>query len=122
MRPVFVVASSSRLIFHDPKCVGFDGEIGEVPPSRYDGQIIRPGGFLISACGRSDPPSGTEGSFDLQEVRTGRIIAHISWEGELGGTNKLEASASDDGWQTQAQRPPSTGALGHLGVHIGRRF
>ncbi|KAF8329906.1 Aegerolysin-domain-containing protein [Amanita rubescens] len=86
------------------------GTDGEIPPSQYDGQIIRPGSFLISACGRSDPPSGTEGSFDLQEARTGRIIAHISWDGALGGTNKLEASASDDDWQVQAQRPPSTGA------------
>ncbi|KAF8334801.1 hypothetical protein F5887DRAFT_1079426 [Amanita rubescens] len=119
MNTVFVVASSSRLIFHVRKCVGTDGAI---PPSQYDGQIIRPGSFLISACGRSDPPSGTEGSFDLQEARTGRIIAHISWDGALGGTNKLEASASDDDWQVQAQRPPSTGAPGQLGVHIGRHL
>jgi len=122
MSPVFVVASYSRLISHVRKYAGPTNE--EVPPSYYEGRLRTGSECLICSCGR-DTSSGTEGSFDLCDISSGSVIAHIYWDCVAVGTNKFEISTEGSNynyWKVQSQNHPSTGPLGDLRISVTRDY
>lgn len=75
----------------------------------------------ISACGKSDSTSGTQGSFDLYDGET--KIAHFSWSCPWGSpSNSLEASDhSKNYWVQLGAWNPIGGAIGSVEVEVQRK-
>lgn len=71
----------------------------------------------ISACGRENSPSGTEGTIDLYNGST--KIAQLYWNCPWGSsTNNFEVRGKDDGYVVGHSGGSPTGALGNIEVQV----
>ncbi|RPJ77934.1 MAG: aegerolysin [Alphaproteobacteria bacterium] len=90
----------------------------EIDKSGIEGMVINSGlSAIISACGRSDAASGTEGQFDLYD--NGRQIGTYYWDCPWGTkTNKSKWTPvveDDDAYITQITGANlNSGALGNI--------
>ncbi len=72
----------------------------EIQPSAIDGTVIPAGGsYTISACGREDAASGTEGSFDVYDGDT--KVGTYSWDCPWGSKSNTST------WTPFGPPPPA---------------
>lgn len=91
----------------------------EVQLDKVNGVTIKAGdSFTISACGREDSPSGTEGSFDLYDgdVHVGSYYWDCPWGSKSNSSTWTPGSDNYIGQQTGANL--DSGALGNVTLKI----
>ena len=81
----------------------------EIPPSAIEGTVVKAkGSYEISACGRQDSASGTEGFFDLYDGET--KIGTYTWDCPWGRPTNSST------WMPA--RPPNQYVTQQSGAHI----
>jgi len=81
-------------------------------------KIVPRGTFSIYSCGRSDSPSGTEGSFDLVDNSTNQLIRNIYWDCPWGSSrNTFNITGVNGDWIVEGNGANlESGALGNVTV------
>jgi len=93
----------------------------EVDPSSINGTQIDAGdAYAISACGREDSASGTEGSFDLYDGNA--HVGTYSWDCPWGSkTNSSTWSPAQDNYVAQITGANlDSGALGNVEIKVAK--
>lgn len=94
----------------------------EVSPDKIDGVTIHSGdAYTISACGRENASSGTEGSFDLYDGST--HIGSYSWDCPWGSKTNYSTwhPAGSDNYIAQVTGGNlDSGALGNVNIKIAK--
>ena len=94
----------------------------EVGTGYYSNTIINPYGSMeLSACGKADASSGTEGHFDLVDTSdNNKIIRSFYWDCPWGSkTNQWVVSQSNSKWEVYSKGANLYGgALGNITVDV----
>ncbi|KAH7919338.1 putative Asp-hemolysin precursor [Leucogyrophana mollusca] len=91
----------------------------EISPEEVD-KIVIPAGSeqSVSSCGRSNSPSGTEGSIDLYDDKT--KVCTLYWDCPWGSpTNNFEVRDVNQGYNvTNGPWNKTGGALGNIAIKV----
>lgn len=91
----------------------------EVDPKNINNTMIKnENSYVISACGRENSPSGTEGSFDLYDGET--HIGSYLWDCPWGSkTNTSTWNSDNSNYVTQVTGANlDSGALGNVNITV----
>ncbi|KAF8644314.1 hypothetical protein AX16_008522 [Volvariella volvacea WC 439] len=81
----------------------------DVELTGLEGDLIQAGADRrINSCGRENSPTGTEGSFQLVETTTGRVVTNISWDCPYTGENMLTVTNENNEWLVVKNRDATT--------------
>lgn len=121
IRPANVNVTLKNVVHEWGKFYSGDKD-NEVDPSSIEGTSISSGNaYTIEACGRSNSPSGTEGSFDVYDDNV--HIGTMSWDCPWGSkTNSATWSpSSNDNYVVQMTGANvDSGALGNITLKIAK--
>lgn len=99
----------------------YDDKDDELSPDEVNGQVIeigQEGSHVVSSCGRSDSPSGTQGSFDLYDGST--KVVTLVWNCPWGNKSNSWSQFSQNSNYSVSVNGGSdnSGSIGVLRVEV----
>lgn len=75
----------------------------------------------IATCGRSNSPSGTEGSFDIYLTETNEKLFSLYWDCPFSGSNKLTITKHQSKYSISSPNVSKSGPIGSHTLDIYTR-
>lgn len=94
----------------------------EIAQDQVGGSEAGQKSVTVSACGRSDSPSGVEGFFNIVDTFNGTKIRSFYFNSPWGvvGSNTWTVSGSNDDWSVDSSGTNDSGALGTITVEVSK--